>query len=297
MIENIEISTIDLRYEGYRMQNKGREKALLCSIMENGIREALEGVDTEQGRILLDGFKRYRCAKKINLGIVPYRSIGNDEAEGIIRLMRTSNNKSLSILEQARLIEDLRSVHNMGVMEIAQDLDRSKSWVSMRIGLIREISECVMEKMFKGAFPVYSYMYTLRQFIRMNCVKDDIDEFVESVAGRNLSIRAIERLAHGYFKGPPGFREQIKKGNIAWGLKVLEDAGDPECCNEHERGMLRDMEILQKYMQRFSYRCSDKRFKSSAFYAQANLLAAGILSKINIFKTKMEAFYDRTGNA
>ncbi|RZB35720.1 MAG: hypothetical protein SRB2_02847 [Desulfobacteraceae bacterium Eth-SRB2] len=55
---------------------------------------------------------------------------------------------------------------------------------------------------FSGHFPVYAYMYTLRPFIRMNGInKKEVDIFVSSVAGKNLSIRDIEILAHGYFKG------------------------------------------------------------------------------------------------
>jgi hypothetical protein len=45
-VEQIEISSLDLRYESYRMRHEGAEKALLCSISDYGIRDPLEGVDT-----------------------------------------------------------------------------------------------------------------------------------------------------------------------------------------------------------------------------------------------------------
>ena len=99
--------------------------------------------------------------------------------------------------------------------DIALLLEKSKAWVSMRTGIIKEMSFCVMNKIFNGKFPAYSYMYTLRKFIRMNCIKkEDIDEFVKSVSGKNLSIRDIEILAHGYFKGSDELCDQIKNGNI-----------------------------------------------------------------------------------
>ena len=72
MVEQVEITSLDLRYQGYRMRCPGAEKALLLAILEKGIRDPLCGIDTEPSRILLDGFKRYRCAKKLGLGIVPY---------------------------------------------------------------------------------------------------------------------------------------------------------------------------------------------------------------------------------
>jgi len=207
MVEQVEVSSLDVRYESCRMKSNSAEKVLLGSILEHGIREPLQGVDTNAGRILLDGFKRYRCAKRLGIGIVPYCSLGSDEALGIIELLRISNARSLSILEQARLIDELKTVHGMSNWEIAGSLEKSKSWVSVRSGIIGEMSECVRNKIFSGTFPVYSYMYTLRQFIRINCArKEEIDEFVKLVSGKHLSIREIELLAHGYFKGSEEFR-------------------------------------------------------------------------------------------
>jgi hypothetical protein len=297
MVENVEILSFDLRYESYRMKQPSAEKALLRSIIECGIRDPLEGVDTKDGRILLNGFKRYRCAKKVGIGIVPYMSLSNDEAMGIINLIRLSNSKSLSILEQAKLIDDLKNIHNLSVMEIAQELERSKSWVSMRIGILNEMSDFMQAKLFNGEFPVYSYMYTLRQFIRMNYAKaDDLDEFVRAVSGKNLSVRNIEWLAHGYFKGRDEFRSQIRSGNISWGLDRLKEASPNLAeCNDAERGMLSDLEILQKYMQKIIYKSNDTRFKSNSFFAQANLLAGGILCKMNRFSKELGDFYDRSG--
>ena len=207
--------------------------------------------------------------------MVPYSSMGQDEAHGIIELIRISNAKSLSILEQARFVDELKTVHKMSVSEIAALIDKSKGWVGMRVGIIGQMSPLVMSKIFGGKFPVYAYMYTLRPFIRMNGInKNEIDEFVGSVAGKKLSIRDIELLAHGFFKGSDELRRQIKSGNILWALSRLKDtsanAGD---CTELERQTLRDLEITQKYMQRVTYKSQDKRFNTNCFFAQANLLS------------------------
>jgi hypothetical protein len=36
-----------------------------------------------------------------------------------------------------------------------------------------------------------------------------------------LSVREIEQLAHGYFRGPESFRQEILKGNLALPLKQI----------------------------------------------------------------------------
>ncbi|MBT8332589.1 MAG: chromosome partitioning protein ParB [Deltaproteobacteria bacterium] len=296
MVEQVEISSLDLRYQDCRMRCPGAEKALLLSILDKGIRDPLQGIDTQQCRILLDGFKRYRCANKLGIGIVPYSSLSSDEATGIIELIRMSNATSLSILEQAKLIDELKSVHHMSVSEIARLVDKSKGWVGMRVGIIGQMSPLVMSKIFGGKFPVYAYMYTLRPFIRMNGInKKEIDEFVGSVAGKKLSIRDIELLAHGYFKGSDELRSQIKSGNILWALsRIKETSANAGDCTELETQMLRELEITQKYMQRLTYKSQDKRFNSNCFFAQANLLSGGILRQLDAFGQAIRQFYDRS---
>jgi hypothetical protein len=296
-IRQVEISSFDLRYERCRLKSNITEKALLSSILDHGIRDPLRGVETKGGcRILLDGFKRYRCAKKLSIGIVPYHCLGEDEAFGIITLLRIANAKSLNILEQARLIDELKTIHKMSVSQIAGLLEKSKGWVGMRIGIIGQMSPTIMDKVFNGQFPVYSYMYTIRSFIRMNGVsKQDVDVFVRSVAGKGLSIRDIEMLANGYFRGGEGIRQQIRNGNITWGLSRLKDSAVTTECTQVEQRMLKDLEIAQKYMQRVISRSKDDRYKTGSFYAQANLLTGGILRQMNIFSESIKEFHDKSG--
>ena len=299
MSREVELSTLDLRYESYRLRNPGLEARLLASMAERGIEEPLEGVDTNERILLLNGFKRYRCARKLGIGKAPYASLGQDEAIGIMNLLRVSNDRSLGILEQAGFIDELRKLHGMTVAEIAAELSRSKAWVSMRLGLIGEMSEKVRHEIFSGRFPIYSYMYTLRQFMRMNGVKkQEIETFVVAVSGKKLSVREIEQLAHGYFRGPESFREAIQSGHVGLPLQWMRSVPeDPEGCNEFEGALLKDLEITQKYMQRVMGKSHDQRLKTRAFYAQANLLTAGILSKARAFGDIVRKLHDRSGQA
>lgn len=295
----IELTTLDLRYESYRMKQPAHEARLLASISQRGITEPLEGVDGPEVRILLNGFKRYRCALKLKIATAPYASLGNDEAAAIMSLLRVSNDKSLGILEQASFIDDLRNLHKMSVAEIAADLSRSKSWVSMRLGLIGEMGAEIRKKIFAGAFPVYSYMYTLRSFMRMNGVqKTEVEAFVAAVGGKRLSVREIEQLAHGYFRGPESFRQEIRNGNIALPLERMRRVTEnPDGCNEFERVLLNDLELTQKYMQRVMGKAQDRRLSTRPFHAQANLLTAGILSRTSAFFQSLRELHDRSGQA
>ncbi len=297
MEKTVEIVSLDCRYEDFRIKNKHSEAQLLASISQHGIQEPLEGTGNKEKRILLNGFKRYRCALKLRVTQVPYTCLDADEALGIIELLRISNSKALTILEQALLIDELKNVFTLNTSEIATKLSRSKSWVSVRSSLCNELSDSIRQKIFNDQFPAYSYMYTLRQFMRINGVsKGEIEQFVDAVAGNGLSVRNIERLAYSYFKGSDEFKEHINNNDLNWVLERLKEVPkNLDNCNQGERKMLNDLEILQKYMQKVMRGTHDKRYTSPAFFAQANLLSGGILSKQIILTQALKDFYDRTG--
>jgi len=299
MSETVERTSLDLRYQTYRLRNDAAEARLLASIAERDIEQPLAGVDTPQGRLLLDGFKRYRCATKLGIECVPYVSLGGEEAEGIASLMRLAKQKTLSILEQARFVVELLSMHDMSIADVAETLSRSKAWVSMRRGLLQAMSETIQEILFRGAFPVYSYMVTLRPFMRINGVgQKEIERFVQAIAGQRLSVREIELLAHGYFRGPASLREAIDQGKWKWSLEQMQAVPeDPEGCNDVERALLRELQRLLKSMQGVMTRCDSPHLQTRAFHAQANLLVASLLSRRELFFKKMEEFYDRSGHA
>jgi hypothetical protein len=307
MANEVELASLDLRYESFRLKQPAQEERLLASILQRGIQEPLEGVDlpagqagVQQAKVLLNGFKRYRCARKLRLGTVPYCSLGQDEAAAILDLLKLSNNRSLSLLEQAAFVAELKNARGLTVAEIAAELSRSKSWVTMRLGLLAEMSAPVRQKLFAGAFPVYSYMYLIRQFMRMNGIQpEQIEAFVLATSGQGLSVREVEQLAHGFFRGPDSFRQEILKGNLALPLARMRHVPQsPDGCSEFERVLLGDLELTQKYMQRVMGKSQEhQKLTSRAFHAQCHLLTAGILSRSRAFLDTLRALHDHNGQA
>lgn len=297
MSQTVERSSLDLRYESYRLRNDAAEARLLASIAERGIEEPLAGVDTAQGRLLLEGFRRNRCAAKLGIECVPYVSWGEDETQGIASLLSARRQSTLTILEQARFVGELLTTHAMTVADVSEMLARSKAWVSMRHNLLAQMTPTIQEILFRGTFPVYSYMTTLRPFMRMNGVNShEIERFMRAVAGAQLSVRAIELLAQGYFRGTPSLRQAIDQGKWKWTLQQMQAAAvDPEGLSEFERGLLRDLERLLQLMHQAMTRCDSPRLQARGFFAQANLLLASLLGRRESFFNKMEEFHDRTG--
>lgn len=291
----VELCQLDLRYEGCRLQSPAAEARLLADIAQAGIQQPLQGVELSSARILLNGFKRLRCAQKLHLTTAPFVSLASEEAAGIVCLLRVCNDHALSLLEQARFLDELKAGCGLSVAEIAQQLSRSKGWVSLRLGVLAELSPVVREALFDGSFPVYSYLYTLRPFRRLNGAAA-IDEFVAALRGKKLSARQIEHLAHGFFRGPESFREQIRQGHLTLPLQQLKDLpDDPDGCSEYERLFLADLEQAQKILVRLMTKSPDRRLSSRPFRAQAHLLCAGLLSRLPAFTKTLQNLYDHCG--
>ena len=297
-----EIDQISRKYESFRLRDKSREKYLLQSILEHGIREPLQCV-AEDGRtyVLLDGYKRLRCSQKLKLHLVPVVSLGTDEVSSILQLVRSSAEKSLNTLEQARFLDELHARYGLTVTEIASSLERSKAWVSVRLGIIDEMSEVVRDAVFSDRFPLRSYMYTLRQFTRVNGVSAKLsDRFVGSVSGKGLSTRDIETLAYGYFRGGEHLRRQIEEGKVNWTLRQMRSSGPDhegeEGLSEVEWSVIRDLELAQKYLWRIGTGVEREDLLSEAFHARAYLLVEGLLERIAPLEARLRRFYERRGD-
>jgi len=123
-------------------------------------------------------------------------------------------------------------------------------------------------------------LVTLRPFMRMNGRAPEVEQFVSAVSGQGLSVRDIELLARGFFRGPESFRQEILQGNVALPLaRMREVPAGPAGCDEFEGTMLRDLAVTQKYMLRVMGKSEDARLASGPFHAQSQLLTAGILSR------------------
>jgi ParB-like chromosome segregation protein Spo0J len=124
----VEIASVDLRYERCRVRDVRAERELLAEISMRGIDRPLAGVEAGARWILIDGFKRFRCARSLGMGSVPCLSLGADEAAGIIEVLKGPGWRPLGFLEEARFLRELNSVHGMSLGEMAAALGRSKGW-------------------------------------------------------------------------------------------------------------------------------------------------------------------------
>jgi AcrR family transcriptional regulator len=291
---DIEVSSVDLRYERCRVRNVRAERELLAEISARGIDRPLSGVESGARWILIDGFKRFRCARSLGMGSVPCVSLGADEEAGILEVLKGPGWKPLGFLEEARFLQELQSVHGMTLAEMAAALGRSKSWASIRLSALADMSETVRDRIFRGSFPAHAYTHIVRPFTRVNGADAaSVDAFVEAVSGRGLSTREIARLADAYFRGPDELRRQIEAGHLTMALDELRGASSTDGTSSDERACIKGLEHLAAAMETLSGRAADPKLQSCAFRAQAQILLENILARSGEFENAMRRFHDR----
>src|SRR3989339_252882 len=298
--DTVELGHLDTRYEHLRLKDQGREYAIQSSILEQGILEPLCVIAlSDAERVLLDGYKRYRCAVRLRLSSIPVMTWEDDVAVGILKLLRFSSGNRLSAVEEAGLINELYEVHQLSMVEIARRLERSVSWVSLRLGLLQDMGGDVRERIFSGEFPVRSYMYSLRHFTRVKSgiPKEAVSAFVGCVAGHGLSGRDIARLAQAYFKGDAVMKSQIEKGQLDWTLRQLREGDarqEKQCDNlsELESRVLSQLDAVCACSVKLSYGLKDTRLASNDFFAYGSEVARKVLKDWDGFHRTLREFYD-----
>jgi ParB/RepB/Spo0J family partition protein len=301
MMETLELNRLDLRLEHTRTRDNVIEQSLLQSIAQRGILDPLHvaGGAQEQEYILLDGFKRYRCARKLGMGMVAAQIIAGDLATGILAVIRRGDyDKGITTLEQAALIEELHKRCGLTIYDIALQLDRSPSWVSMRLGMIEELSDLVREKIMSGAFPARAYLYGIKGFTRVNNVSSRrVDAFVAAVSGKGLSTRELFVLSRAYFTGGTTIERLIGEGDARRALALLcddpEGDEDPGLC-DRERLFIKDLAAASACISRIIGNDVHESDGTASFMQYVNLWSRTILKHLEKFKAVVHELYYRS---
>jgi hypothetical protein len=243
---------------------------------------------------LLDGFKRYRCACRLKIGIVPALICDGQEKEGIVALLRSSHNQGLTDLEHGALLDRLHTAHGMSVVQIATHIGCSTGWVGVRLGMVEQMSELVRRKVLGGQFPARCYLYGVRPFTRVNDYKNGlVDRFVNAVSGRGLSTRDIFLLTKAYFTGGSCIRQRIDEGKAIEVLEALKEDNRVDI----GAALVDNIVSIQVQLERFIAQARSARLEDEAIALRTHLACAGLLRNIGPFTRSVKELYGKTTKA
>jgi ParB family transcriptional regulator, chromosome partitioning protein len=211
---DLELHQLDLRYESLRVLNPRRERRLLASISEAGqlvpicvIAQDESRRDEVQRYVVLDGFARVRVVRRLRRDTVRAVLWGVSELDALLLARSLRSSQPESTLEQAWLLAELAHRFDLDQQELARRFDRSPSWVSRRLALIRELPQSVHEEIRRGRIVAHAAEKYLVPVARAN--REDGERLARAIAGEELSTRDIAMLYGGWRDGSRVTRERL----------------------------------------------------------------------------------------
>lgn len=217
----LEFHQLELRYEGLRMLRPVRERQLLSSLANSGQQVPIVVVaDSEPQRfVLIDGYKRVRCLKRLVRDTVRAAALELAEVEALVLSRQMARGESETALEQAWLLDEIERRFGLSQEELARRFDRSVSWVSRRLALVRELPVAVQERVRGGELAAHGAVKYLVPLARAN--KTDCEGLVAAIATARLSSRDLGALYGAWRDGTTKTRQRVIEAPLVM-LKAIK---------------------------------------------------------------------------
>jgi ParB family transcriptional regulator, chromosome partitioning protein len=269
----LEFPQLDRRYEGLRTRHPQRERRLLASLSASGQQVPIvvvRGSESER-YVVVDGFKRMRALSRLGTDTVLGTCWELSEPEALIADRLLCGSERASALEQGWLLRDLVDRFALRPDELARRFDRSVSWVSRRLGLVRDLPQAVQERVREGQIVPHAAMKYLLPLARANVA--DCLALLAALRGERPSSRAMGRLYLAYLAGDARTRERLIADPLLF-LRVDAERQRPPCdASGQLLGDLRGLVAILRRVRRRLEGCHDEPLQAEA-HAQAEVLLA-----------------------
>lgn len=240
----LEFHQLDLRYEELRVRRPEREKRLLASLAERGqqvpiVVIALAG---EPNRFLvIDGYKRIRALRRLRQDTVRATVWDMDEAEALLldRSLRTAEGETA--LEQGWLLEELHRSFGLAFEDLARRFDRSVSWVSRRLALVKELPESVQKLVREGKIGAQAAMKYLVPMARAK--RYDCERLAEKIAYHQFTTQEVGVLYAAWRSQPFGREYLIDDPKLFLRARREIEQDDPASVRAGEE-LLRNLDMV-----------------------------------------------------
>ena len=207
---DLEFHQLDLRYEGLRVRRPERERRLLSSLAERGqqVPMVVIALPAERDRyVLIDGYKRLRALRKLGRDTVRVTVWAMEESEALVLDRSLRRSEAETALEQGWLLRELHEHWAMRLEDLARQFDRSESWVSRRLALVKELPDSVQEWVREGRIGSHAAMKYLVPMARAKV--QDCLRLAQEIARHRFRTREVEALYVGWRDGSFSLRQRI----------------------------------------------------------------------------------------
>jgi len=249
----LELDQIELRYQGLRVRCRVRDRRLLASLSEVGQLEPIVVVRAGEGSaspIVIDGYRRVRALKRLRRDTVLALLWDLPEIDALLLRRSLTAARGETALEQGWLLDELRSRFDLSLDQLASRLDKSPSWVSRRLALVRQLPETVQDLIRQGRIIPHAGAKYLVPVARAN--KGQCERLARAIAPGGLSSRQIGAVYAAWRDAPPEARERLVDEPLLY-LRT-RDAPAPPAGGQARAGLVGDVTAILALVRRTSRR-------------------------------------------
>jgi len=205
----LEIAQLEQPYEALRIWDRARQRRLVQSLLEAGqISPVVVTSGSESERyVLIDGYARVRALRELSRDEVDAVLLAMSELEALLFFHNLQKNSSRTVLEEGWWLLELIERHGTSQHDLARRLDRTVSWVSRRVGLVRTLPESVQEAVRAGVIAPQGAMKYLVPLSRAN--SQACTRLVTALGPEGASVRELGLLYAGWREGDANTREAL----------------------------------------------------------------------------------------
>ena len=241
----LELEQLAMKYEALRINKPAFQARLMASIAGEGQQQPVLVVKHESEPnqfVLIDGYRRVSALNALYRDTVEAMLLPLCESGALIFRHCQQSAHKRSALEDGWLLQELMDVADMSQSELSRRLQRSESWVSRRLSLVRELPDSVQHLVRSGRLCSHAaakYLVPLARAKRSDCEK-----LATNLASARTSTRQMQRVYMAYKSADAQGRKRVVETPHLF-LKSTEQLTIvPERDGDDIQNVFEDIEIL-----------------------------------------------------
>lgn len=214
---------LDLRLGFLRPVHAGAREKMAASLIRHGQLTSVVAVEDKGCHILIDGFKRHRCARQLGMTTLKVTVLKKSIAEAKALLYLLNRPDGFSTIMEALMVWELVEIEGLNQVEAAVLLERHKSWVCRRLSMIRSLAPEIVHDIKLELLPagVGSSLARLQPATQA--------DFSLAIQKHNLKSREVNHLVDLWCKTrDPGARRHLLE-SPRQALKVVGQNKESYC--------------------------------------------------------------------
>lgn len=236
----LDLHLLDFQYADLRATDAARQGRLVASMTAEGQHTPVLVVPAADGRfVLIDGYARVAALTTMGRDTVSAVVLELGEADALVLAHRLETSRRRTALEEGWLLLALVEVHGKRPRELAVAFQRTPSWVSRRLALVRALPDTVQEAVRKGLICVHGAEKFLVPLARANAPQ--CARLVERLGTARPTVRQLGRIYAAWRAADAEGRTRIVENPLLY-LAVDEAVRSPP--DDENLDLLGDIEAI-----------------------------------------------------